>query len=153
MQSSLFETSSAASYLALRRISTLILAFVLLVALSACDSTDSNNNDDGDDAPPETVTMSIGGSDVELSAFFASGTDPETGEEAFLVYLTESNNLSGDSDFQSGGTFGILGRSSTRPGTGTYSVADVTQDDSDELLREQFAYSYTLKMLKETVSA
>jgi hypothetical protein len=119
----------------------LMLALVLIAGLSACDSSDSNDDDNGE-APPQTISMSIGGSEVELNAFFASGTDPETGEDAFLIYLTEASDLSGGTGFQSGDAFGVIGRSSSRPGTGTYSIADVTLENSNELLRDQFAFVY-----------
>lgn len=125
----------------IRTAAPLSLALVFAVSLTACDSTDSNS-DDTNEAPPETVSMTIGGADVEMNAFFATGTDPETGEDGFIVYLTEADNLSGGSAFQSGDAFGIMGRLSSRPGTGSYSVVDISRDDSDELLRDQFAFIY-----------
>ena len=125
----------------MRGLGTLLLAFVFMLSLSACDSTDSNSDDNGD-TPPETVSMSIGGDDIEMNAFFASGTDPETGEDAFIIYLTEADDLSGDGSFQTGNAFGIIGRLSTRPGTGTYSFADIEFNDSDEVLRNQFGFIF-----------
>lgn len=137
MQSSTFSTWT-------RSLGLLTLAFALLFSLSACDSTDSNEDDDGPgDTPPETVSMSIGGDDVEMNAFFATGEDPDTGEQGFLIYLTEADDLSGDgSGFQSGDAFGVIGRLSTQPGTGTYSFADIEFNDSDDVLRDQFGFVY-----------
>ena len=126
----------------MRNLGLLSLAFVLMLSLSACDSTDSNDDDNGD-TPPQTVSMSIGGDDIEMNAFFASGTDPETGEEGFLIYLTEAGDLSDGSGFQTGAAFGIIGRSSSRPSTGNYSFMEAEFNETDEdLLREQFIFVY-----------
>lgn len=136
MQSSTFSTW-------MRSLGLLTLAFALIFSLSACDSTDSNEDDDGPgDTPPETVSMSIGGDDIEMNAFFATGEDPETGDQAFIIYLTEADDLSGGSGFQSGNAFGVIGRLTDQPDTGTYSFADIEFNDSDDVLREQFGFVF-----------
>ncbi|MGM0705084.1 MAG: hypothetical protein ACQETP_04105, partial [Bacteroidota bacterium] len=136
MQSSTFSTWT-------RSLGLLTLAFALLFSLSACDSTDSNEDDDGPgDTPPETVNMSIGDDEVEMNAFFATGEDPDTGEQGFLIYLTEADDLSDESGFQSGDAFGVIGRLTEQPGTGTYSFADIEINDSDDALSEQFGFIF-----------
>lgn len=133
---------SASSYHSKRAFGTLLLALALVLGLTACDSGGSNDDNNGSTSP-ETVSMSIGGAEVELNAFFASGTDPETGEEGFLIYLTEASDLSGGSGFQTGDAFGIIGRASTRPVTGTYTFMDADFNETDEdLLRDQFIFVY-----------
>ncbi|PEN05988.1 hypothetical protein CRI93_10925 [Longimonas halophila] len=132
---------SVPSYHSKRAFGTLLLALALVLGLTACDSSGSNDDDNGS-TPPETVNMSIGGTDVELNAFFATGTDPETNEEGFLIYLTEADDLSGSGSFQTGNAFGIIGRLSPRPETGTYTFADLELNDSDDVLRDQFGFVY-----------
>ena len=60
-----------------------LVSAMLLVGLSACDSTDSN--DDPGDTPPETASVTVGESNLELNAFFAEGEDPETDQVPIVV--------------------------------------------------------------------
>ena len=113
---------------------------MLLVGLSACDSTDSN--DDPGDMPPETASVTVGESNLELNAFFAEGEDPETGEQGFVIYLTELDNLDSSSQFAtSSGAF--MGTQGSRPSPGTYTFADLSlEDEDDDLLQNQFGFVF-----------
>lgn len=134
------------SFSASRWIRTLTTAFVgvaLLVGLAACDSTDSNSVDDPDALAPETARVSIGGDgSVTLNAFFATGENPDTGEEGFVVYLTESDNVTGEQDLRSGSA-AFIAREGSRPSPGTYTFADLDFDQEDDtLIRDQFGFVY-----------
>ena len=109
------------------------------MSLSACDSTDSNG--DADDTPPETASMSVGDSDVELNAFFAAGEDPETGEEGFIIYFTESEELTDETDFQ-GVSTGFIARVGSQPGAGTYAFGNLDIEDDDDLLEDEFVFVF-----------
>ncbi|MFO8231038.1 MAG: hypothetical protein R6U20_00080 [Longimonas sp.] len=136
MQSSTFSTWT-------RSLGLLTLAFALLFSLSACDSTDSNEDDDGPgDTPPETVNMSIGDDEVEMNAFFATGENPDTGEEGFVIYFTESDNVTGEQDLLSGSA-AFMGREGPLPSPDTYTFADLSIDEQDnDLIQDQFGFVY-----------
>ena len=115
-----------------------LVSAMLLVGLSACDSTDSN--DDPGDMPPETASVTVGESNLELNAFFAAGEDPETGVELFIIYLTESD----ETDFERESR-GFIARFGSQPGAGTYAFGnfDIEEDDiEDDRLEDEFVFEF-----------
>ncbi|MES3630883.1 MAG: hypothetical protein PPP56_12040 [Longimonas sp.] len=127
----------------MRTLTTLFVGVALLVGLAACDSTDSNSDDDPDALAPETARVSIGDDgSTTLNAFFATGENPETGEEGFVVYLTESDDVTGEQDLLSGSA-AFIAREGPRPSSGTYTFADLDFDQEDDtLIRDQFGFVY-----------
>ena len=127
----------------MRTLTTLFVGVALLVGLAACDSTDSNSDDDPDALAPETARVSIGDDgSTTLNAFFATGENPETGEEGFVVYLTESDDVTGEQDLLSGSA-ACIAREGPRPSSGTYTFADLDFDQEDDtLIRDQFGFVY-----------
>jgi len=123
---------------------SIALCFALLFFVTACDSGGSNDNDHGDNGNGDTgndqgqVSFSITGEGVDESftgnAFFATGEDPESGEEAFVVYSFAGDEFTPEE----GGTYAILGRSSSRPSTGSYSFANLENNNNPDVLRDQF---------------
>lgn len=127
----------------MRTLTTLFVGVALLVGLAACDSTDSNSDDDPDALAPETARVSIGDDgSTTLNAFFATGENPETGEAGFVVYLTESDDVTGEQDLLSGSA-AFIAREGPRPSSGTYAFADLDFDQEDDtLIRDQFGFVY-----------
>lgn len=114
--------------------------FIAMLALmpTACDSNDAI---DEDDQQRGSVSLQISGdkdASFEGFAFFGEAEDPETGEDVFLIYFSETETVTGEA-----GRYGFIGRNSGRPGTGTYSVVDVSQDN-DDIPDDQFVMVATL---------
>jgi len=96
--------------------------------IGACDSGGSNGGD-VDNEFSLSVTPVSSGSSAELAqsktlngfSFFYDAENPQTGEQAFAVYFNDAESFS--SQNAQSGLFGIVGRASSRPGTGTYQLA------------------------------
>ncbi len=113
----------------LRSFAALLVASVLTLSLSACDSGGSNDDDSIDNRFSLEITQSETSSAAKATAetvegfsFFAQGEDPETGNQAFGLYFADDQELSQQG--AQNGLFGIVARASNRPGTGSYSVSD-----------------------------
>ncbi len=107
-------------------ISTLLLVLLpLTVGLSACDSGGNGGESDVDNQFSFTIEPSSSGSaaveqqeEVSGFSFFVDTENPESGEEAFAIYLNNEDSFS-EADATKG-LFGWVARSSSRPGTGDY---------------------------------
>lgn len=110
-----------------RLFSTLLAAFLpLLFVLSACDS--GGGNEDFQNEFTMTIEpASSSGSAASLEAstknlsgfsFFYDAENPDTGEQAFGIYLNHTESFSKDQATQ--GLFGYIARNSGRPSSGTY---------------------------------
>ena len=113
-----------------RRVSLTFLLAILLplcVVLSACDSGGSNG-DSIDNEFSLTIDPVSSGSSAELAqpeslngfSFFYDAENPETGEQVFAIYLNDEESFSSQS--AQSGLFGLIGRNSSRPSTGTYQL-------------------------------
>jgi len=117
----------------------LIFGVLLSLSLSACDSTTDGMIDEGDvstNAFELTVESTDQTRTLEGLSFFVAGTEPETGEQAFFIYLTDA-----EENPEEASIFGIIGRATDRPGTGTYTFVDFDPEGDDfdeELLNDQF---------------
>lgn len=117
----------------------LLLGALLSLSLSACDSTTDGMIDEGDvstNAFELTVESTDQTRTLEGLSFFVSGTEPETGEQAFFIYLTDA-----EENPEEASIFGIIGRATDRAGTGSYTFADLDPEAGDfdeELLNSQF---------------
>ena len=115
-----------------RSFAVLLVAGLLTLSLSACDSGGSNDTSVNNRFSLEIT--STGGSAVAKSAnetiegysFFVEGEDPQTGDQAFGLYFADEQDLSQQSAQQ--GLFGFVARASSRPGTGSYTVSDADGD-------------------------
>lgn len=105
----------------------LLLGAALIVSLAACDS--NGGGDGGEETPNASFSLSISGDGVNQSldgfAYFGEAEDPETGEEAFVIFLSEEENINQQGTY----SYAIIGRSSSRPGDGPYDFADLDSDD------------------------
>jgi hypothetical protein len=111
-------------------LATLTAAFLLL-PLAGCDSGGGPDVDEND-PPSLDNTFSLAVTDDEATrtldgfAYFATGTDPETNVEGFVIYFVD------DEDFAEGdatnGLFGLAVRKSGRPTTGQYAVSPAEDD-------------------------
>ncbi len=105
---------------------------MLALTTAACDSTDG---DDDNNQVLGTFSLEISG-DAEASfngfAFFGEAEDPDTGDNVFVVYFSESENLGTQA-----ARWAFIGRNAGRPGTGTFSVVALDQDD-DEIPEDEF---------------
>jgi hypothetical protein len=113
----------------LARPASLLFGLFLLVSVAGCDS----NDDDGDGEGAGEFTIEISG-DIDRTfsgfAYFGQGEDPETGEEAFVIFLSNTE------DVDAASSYAFIGRDSDRPGTGNYQFADF--EDTDDLPENQF---------------
>lgn len=119
---------------------TCILLLTLLISFSvtACDSGGVDGDEDDGDAASSSFSLSIDGEGIDESiegiAFFGEVNDPETGEQAFALLFTDAQSANAS---QEGATFtGWFGRASNRPGTGSYTIANV--EEGDALASDQF---------------
>lgn len=101
----------------------------LALLLQGCDSggasADINNEFTLAIEPASSnATASEAASQATVSgfSFFYDAENPETGEQAFGIYLSNSQSFSSESASQ--GLFGFVARASGRPGTGTYDFAN-----------------------------
>lgn len=108
---------------------TLLFVSALVLSLSACDSGGSNEEESINNRFSLTVTENGGGAaakqateTLEGFSFFATGTDQETGEQGFAVYMSDDENFSQQN--ATSGLFGLAVRLSGLPGTGSYSVTE-----------------------------
>lgn len=124
----------------LHRFPILILLLAVVVGLGtvACDSgSDSNSIPDIQNEfsfdvnevseSSEGITASEK-AQATLSgfSFFYEGTDPDSDEEIFVMYFTETNDLNEESANE--GLFGFVFRESLRPGEGTYPLVFLESD-------------------------
>jgi len=123
----------------------LIVACLFSLALSSCGSTDSDDELDIDNRFSLEITPSgENGTTVVVRetlngfSFFATGQDPETGQQGFGIYLNNSEDISVNSSQD--GLFGYLAKQSGQPGTGTYELADINNNDTDFDSGEKFAF-------------
>lgn len=109
-----------------------LLASLLLLPLTACDSGGSSDASTEDPSPLDnafsfTVTDSEGATQsLDGFAYFATGTDPETDVEGFVIYFLDDEDFS-----QNGATDGLFGlavRKSGRPGPGSYAISTADAD-------------------------
>lgn len=63
---------------------------------------------------------------IEGFSFFYAGTDPDSGDQIFVVYFTQENEIGEESAQKD--LFGFLVRERLRPGTGTYNLVSLDAD-------------------------
>lgn len=112
-----------------RSFAVLLVASLLTLSLSACDSGGSSEEESINNRFSLEITSVGDGSaakapaeTVEGFSFFAQGEDPETGQQAFGLYFADEQDFSQQAAQE--GLFGFIARASSRPGTGTYSITD-----------------------------
>ncbi|MFO8099499.1 MAG: hypothetical protein R6T83_07750 [Salinibacter sp.] len=110
-----------------------VLATALfLLPLAGCDSGGGPDIED-EDPPSLDNAFSLDVTDEDGTtrtldgfAYFATGTDPETNVQGFVIYFLD------DEDFAEGdatdGLFGLAVRQSGRPATGQYAVSTAEDD-------------------------
>lgn len=103
----------------------------LFLVLAACDSGGGNEEEINNQfqleisevGETETANATVAAKDQkELTgfSFFAEGTDPETGESGFGLYLSDDESFGEDSAQQ--GLFGLAVRQGGRPSTGSHAI-------------------------------
>lgn len=117
----------------------LMLGVLLSLSLGACDSATDGMIDE-DDVSTNAFELTVESTDqtrtLEGLSFFVAGTEPESGEQAFFIYLTDA-----EENPEEASIFGIIGRATDRPGTGSYTFVNADPEDGDfdeELLNDQF---------------
>lgn len=103
----------------------LLLLAALLLPLAACDS--SGSNDDEPAVDDGRVNVSISGEatgSFDGFAYFYEYTDPDTDNTFFGLLLSNTDTESPSTMAE----FVTIVRQSSRPGTGTYSFADLDTD-------------------------
>ena len=123
---------------AVRKLTSFATIALLALALTACDSG-GDNGDDNNQSPGSFSIVVAGDADLEIEgfAFFGEAEDPDTGEDVFIIYLSESAN---PSSAQATGAW--IGRNSGRPGTGTFTFVDGELDG--EIPEDQFVLVMTV---------
>ena len=124
--------------LPIRKLTTIASITLLAIALTACDS--GGDNDDDNNQPPGSFSIVVAGDmDLEMDgfAFFGEAEHPDTGEDVFVIYFSESANPSNPQ-----GRWAFVGRNSGRPGTGTFSFVNGELDG--ELPDDQFILVMTV---------
>lgn len=130
----------------LHAVASLCLAAMVGLTLIACDSggdsgTDSSFQNEfsfdvtevsGSNAA-ETAAQGNAVETLEGFSFFFDGTNPESGDQSFVVYFTQENALNDGS--ASDGLFGFVFRESLRPGNNTYNFVSL---DSEPDLQTDF---------------
>ena len=109
-----------------------LLASFILLPLAACDS--GGSSDAPTDDPPAldnafsfTVTDEEGATrSLDGFAYFATGTDPETDVEGFVIYFIDDEDFSQNG--ATNGLFGLAVRKSGRPGPGSYAISTADAD-------------------------
>lgn len=101
----------------------------MLLFMAACDSGGSGGEEVNNEFTLD-VTPTSSSSNAQVRAiedktlngfsFFFDAENPETGQQAFAIYLSNSESFSRQSATQ--GLFGWIARGSDRPGSGTYSL-------------------------------
>lgn len=112
-----------------------ILGFSLLFAIFIFFGC--NDNDDPAGPVDEgTFSVTVTG-DVSFSfsgtAVFGSGTDPETGEQGFILWLTTDTQ-----EMESGESLWLARIGGTRPGTGTFVISNVEEFDDENWNTDHF---------------
>ena len=122
----------------IHRLLSAALIAMLALTTAACDSTDG---DDDNDQQLGTFNLEISG-DAEASfdgfAFFGEAEDPETGDNVFVIYFSESENLGTQA-----ARYAFIGRNAGRPGTGTFSVVALDQG-GDDIPEDEFVMIVSL---------
>ncbi len=99
-----------------------LLSFLILLAMGACSDDDNDVPDPDPDLDPASFTITYSGdieAEVEGHAVFGETTDPDTGEEAFAIFL-HSEDM--------GGTAIYFGKQGPQPGTGSFPIANIDMD-------------------------
>ncbi len=122
---------------------SVIFAVLVGLVLVGCDSGGSNStastfqNEFSFDiaAVPTTDALATApgatvGATLDGFSFFFEGADPETGEDVFVLYFTQENELSTASSSQE--LFGFAIREGLRPGAGVYDFVSIDADLSPE---------------------
>ena len=109
------------------------LAGALLV--TGCDSNDDDGDNGGGGGNLGTASVQITGEGIDEEfdgiSFFFAGEDPETGEQGIVIWLSPS---------QSQQTTGVwFYMNNGRPGEGTFSLVDLTGENSESELESSFA--------------
>lgn len=108
---------------------TLVLVFLPLFVLAACDSGGSNggeiNNEFAFTVTPSSESASVSAKaasqkDVSGFSFFYDAENPETGEQVCGIYLSGNESFSTQSVAQ--GLYGFIARASECPSSGTYDL-------------------------------
>lgn len=113
-----------------RTIALVLLPFAFF--LQGCDSGGSSGDDNEinhsfsltieSTSSNATTSKAAVQATVDGYSFFYDAENPETGEQAFAVYLSDNESLSSESAGQ--GLFGFVARASGRPGPGNYTFSD-----------------------------
>jgi hypothetical protein len=107
-----------------------VLTFTLI--LVGCD-TDGGEPEEEEDPNGESI-FRVSGNGVnesaEWNATFATGTDPETGNSGFVVYMYPGEQPA------EGSPFVFISRTSERPDEGSYSFGDVSSGDGNSFQSE-----------------
>jgi hypothetical protein len=116
----------------MRRIAVLALALALPIGTAACGDDNGTGPDDG--LATATFTASVSGdlsSEFQGQAFFGEATDPETGDDYWVLILTTGSQNSGQTVY--------FGRRGARPGNGTSNLTDIEDSDLDVEAGQIFA--------------
>lgn len=122
---------------------SLCLAAVVGLTIIACDSSGDNGNDTSfqnnfsfditetsGSTAAATAAPGKAVSTLEGFSFFFDGTNPESGDQAFVVYFTQENAL--DDGAANEGFFGVVFRESLRPGSNTYNFASLDSEPNPQ---------------------
>jgi hypothetical protein len=129
--------------LQLHTAASMVFAVFVGLVLAGCDSGGSNStaspfqNEFSFDIAAVSTTNALAtdpgakvGATLDGFSFFFEGTDPETGEDIFVLYFTQENELSTESSSQE--LFGFAIREGPRPGAGVYDFVPIDADLSPE---------------------
>lgn len=118
-----------------RRIAYFFLfATASLLFLGCSDDDPTGPQDEG------SFTVSISGdisSSISGLAIFGSATDPESGDDAFVLWFATDTD-----DIESGENLWFARYGTSRPGTGSYIIADVEDFDGEDWNPEDFYSLY-----------
>lgn len=116
----------------------LVALLPLSLAVSACDSGGANESVENEFAltiQPQSSSSSVAveaqQEEINGFSFFYDAENPETGEQAFGIYLSDAESFSKQE--ATNGLFGFVARNSGQPSTGEYSFADATADGEPDL--------------------
>ncbi len=103
------------------RLLALSMALVLPFAVTACGDDSTGPDDQGTGTFSATVSGDVS-DNFSGEAFFGEGTDPDTGETGWILWLTTSES-------ETTGKAVYFVREGSRPGTGTHSLANMENDE------------------------
>ena len=110
-----------------------LLSFLFLFALAACSDDDNDVPDPDPDQDPASFTITYTGdieAEIEGTAFFSETTDPDTGEDVFVIYL-HSQEMDGTSI--------SFAKKGLQPGAGSFPIANIDMDaDQVDLPENEF---------------